>query len=98
MRRRQNMPRFMDVTLWKRQDENAEHAEITEHAEKYWKNVPLFRSFRSFRVFRYFRVFCVLLLIAQGAQAQSGDKELLPDRLGQRWRAVSPARVLEGQR
>ncbi len=43
-------------------------------------------------------MFCVLLLTAQGVQAQSGDKELLPDRLGQRWRAVSPARVLDGQR
>jgi hypothetical protein len=45
-----------------------------------------------------FRVFCVLLLIPQCVQAQSGDKELLPDRLGQRWRAVSQARVLDGQR
>lgn len=45
-----------------------------------------------------FGVFCVLLLIAQGAQAQSGDKELLPDSVGQRWRAVSQARVLDGQR
>src|SRR5262249_53870603 len=45
-----------------------------------------------------FRVFCVLLLIPQCVQAQTGDKELLPDRLGQRWRAASPARVLDGQR
>src|SRR5262245_9434689 len=43
-------------------------------------------------------LFSILLLTAQGVQAQSGDKELLPDRLGQRWRAVSPARVLDGQR
>ena len=43
-------------------------------------------------------LFSMLLLTAQGVQAQSGDKELLPDRLGQRWRAVSPARVLDGQR
>ena len=40
----------------------------------------------------------ILLLIPQCVQAQSGDKELLPNRLGQRWRAVSPARVLDGQR
>src|SRR5262245_23944015 len=45
-----------------------------------------------------FGVFCVLLLTAQGVRAQSGDKELLPDRLGQRWQAISPARVLDGQR
>src|SRR5215470_20082210 len=43
-------------------------------------------------------LFSILLLTAQGVQAQIGDKELLPDRLGQRWRAVSPARVLDGQR
>jgi hypothetical protein len=43
-------------------------------------------------------LFSILLFTAQGVQAQSGDKELLPDRLGQRWRAVSPARVLDGQR
>jgi hypothetical protein len=48
------------------------------------------------------RVFCVLffllLLTAQGARAQSSDRELLPWRLGQRWRAVGPARVLDRQR
>src|SRR5262245_26237966 len=92
------MPGYILMTLLKRRDENAEHAEITEHAENYWENIPLFRSFRPFSVFRYFRVFSVLLLISQCVQAQSGDKELVPDRLGQRWRAVSPARVLDGQR
>jgi uncharacterized protein DUF6599 len=45
-----------------------------------------------------FGVVCILLLTAHGVQAQSGDKELLPDRLGQRWQAVSPARVLDAQR
>lgn len=48
------------------------------------------------------RVFCflffLLLLTAQGARAQSNDRELLPDHLGQRWRAVGPARVVDGQR
>ena len=82
----------MDVTLLKRRDGNA------EHAENYWKTIPRFRSFHSFRMFRYFRVFCVLLFIAQGVQAQSADRELLPDRLGQKWRAVRPARILDGQR
>jgi hypothetical protein len=45
-----------------------------------------------------FGVVCILLLTAHGVQAQSGDKELLPDRLGQRWQAVSPARVRDAQR
>jgi hypothetical protein len=82
----------MDVTFLERQDENAERAERAERAEK-GNGFP-----GIFRVFRYFRVFCVLLLIAQGVQAQSGDRELLPDRLGQKWRAVRPARILDGQR
>ncbi len=47
-------------------------------------------------------LFSVLLLTmgltAQGVQAQSNEKELLPDRLGQRWRAGGPARILDGQR
>src|SRR5215471_10414235 len=47
-------------------------------------------------------VFCILcffsLLTAQVVRAQNNDKELLPDRLGQRWRAAGPARVLDGQR
>jgi hypothetical protein len=47
-------------------------------------------------------VFCVLcflsLLTAQVVRAQNNDKELLPDHLGQRWRAAGPARVLDGQR
>lgn len=82
----------MDVTLLKRRDENAEHAEKAERAEKV-NSFPVI-----FRVFRYFRVFCVLLLTAQGVQAQSNDKELLPDRLGQKRRAVSPARILNAER
>ena len=40
----------------------------------------------------------MLLLIVSGVQAQSDDRELLPDRLGQKWRAVSQARILDGQR
>jgi uncharacterized protein DUF6599 len=83
---------YIDMTLLERRDENAEHAENRR------ENILLFRPFRPIRVFHYFRVICVLLLIAQGVQAQGGDKELLPDRLGQRWRAASPARVLDGRR
>jgi hypothetical protein len=45
-----------------------------------------------------FRSLCVLLLTAPSVQAQSADKELLPGRLGQRWRSVGPARILDGQR
>src|SRR5262249_19639997 len=95
MRRRRNMPRYIYMTLLERRDENAEHAEMTERAERAEKRdvFPVI-----FRVFRHFRVFCVLLLILQGVRAQSGDKEPLLDRLGQRWRAVSPSRVLDGQR
>src|SRR5262245_21869842 len=83
------MPRYMDITLLQRRFENAEHAENCREI------IPFFRSFR---VFRYFRVFCVLLLTAQALQAQSDNREILPDRLGQRWRASGPARVLDGQR
>ena len=45
-----------------------------------------------------FGVVCILLLTAHGVLAQNGDKELLPDSLGQRWQAISPARVLDAQR
>jgi len=87
----------MDATLLERRDENAEHAEITEHTENYQEIVPLFRGFRYFRVFRVFltALSSILLLTAQDVQAQSN---LLPDRLGADWRAVSPARVINGQR
>ncbi|MGH9753744.1 MAG: DUF6599 family protein, partial [Blastocatellia bacterium] len=43
-------------------------------------------------------LFSMLLLTVSGVQAQSDNRELLPNRLGERWRAVSPARVLDGQR
>src|SRR5262245_26103396 len=43
-------------------------------------------------------LFSILLLIVSGVQAQSDDRELLPDRLAQKWRAVSQARILDGQR
>jgi len=47
-------------------------------------------------------VFCVLffllLLTAQVVQAQSDGREPLPDQLGQRWRAVGPARSIDGHR
>jgi hypothetical protein len=41
-------------------------------------------------------MFFLLLLTAQAVQAQTSDKEILPDRLSQKWRAVGPARVLAG--
>jgi hypothetical protein len=54
---------------------------------------------RSSILFRVFVVlFSILLLTASGAQGQSNDKELLPDRLGENWQAVNPARVLDGGR
>jgi hypothetical protein len=43
-------------------------------------------------------LFFLLLLTAQFVQAQSKDKEMLPDLLGQKWRAAGPARILDGQR
>jgi len=53
-----------------------------------------------FRVFRVFLTvsFSVLLLTVNGVQGQSKAKELLPDRLGDRWQAVSQARVFDAQR
>jgi len=57
-------------------------------------------------------VFCTLLLAANGVQGQSKEqaqnpkqfqstkesaKELLPDRLGDRWRALGPARILDAR-
>src|SRR5262249_57480747 len=49
-----------------------------------------------FRVFSL--LFSILLLTASGAQGQSNDKELLPDRLGESWRAAGPGRVLDAER
>jgi hypothetical protein len=41
-------------------------------------------------------LFFSLLLTAQLVQAQSKDKEILPEQLGQKWRAAGPARILDG--
>src|SRR5687767_1417900 len=101
MRGRRNMLRNMDVTLWKRRDENTEvgrGSKIALRATTRTSILNLQSSIFNPLFSILLGVFCVLLLTAQGVQAQSGDKELLPDRLGQRWRAVSPARVLNGQR
>src|SRR5690349_716676 len=73
----------MDITLLEPRSENA------EHTGNFREIISLFRSFR---------VFCVLLLTAQFVQAQSKDKDILPDQLGQKWRAGGPARVIDGQR
>lgn len=43
-------------------------------------------------------LFSILFLTAQFVQAQGGDREILPDRLGEKWRAAGPARVLDGPR
>jgi len=95
----------MDVSLLKRQSENAEHAEKAGNAElakAYREIIPLLRGFRSFRVSGFFRVFRVmfpiLLITAIYAQGQSNEKELLPDRLGENWKSDSPARVLDTER
>ena len=79
----------MNITLLERRSENAERAE-----NRRWI-IPLFRSFRAFR---RFGAFSALLLAAQLVQAQSDNGDILPDRLGQKWRAAGPARVLQGQR
>ncbi|HKQ77906.1 MAG TPA: DUF6599 family protein [Blastocatellia bacterium] len=50
---------------------------------------PLFRTFGV--------LFSILLLAASGAQGQI-DKELLPDRLGENWRATNPERVFGAER
>jgi hypothetical protein len=41
-------------------------------------------------------LFFSLLLTAQFVQAQGKDKEILPEQLGQKWRAAGPARILDG--
>ena len=102
------MQRNMDVTLWKRRDENTEvgrGSRIEDRGSRIALRATTQTSILNLQSSIFYPlfsillgVFCVLLLTAQGVQAQSGDKELLPDRLGQRWRAVSPARVLNGQR
>jgi hypothetical protein len=94
------MLRNMDVALWKRRDENTEGRRGSRIANAMTRSsiIDLLSSIFYHRSSTIFLMSCVLLLTAQGVQAQSGDKELLPDRLGQRWRAVSPARVLDGQR
>src|SRR5262245_13109801 len=97
MRRRRNTTRYTDMTLLERRDENAEggrRSRIVLSAMTRSSILELLYPLSS----TLFHVFCVLLLTALSVRAQSGDKELLPDRLGQRWRAVSPARVIDGQR
>src|SRR5262245_61728158 len=101
MRRRRNMPRYIDMTRLDRRYENADGgrgAGIGLSAMSRSSILELLSSIVHPLSSPLFHVFCVLLLTALGVRAQSGDKELLPDRLGQRWRAVNPARVLDGQR
>src|SRR5499427_8891345 len=101
MRRRRNMPRYTDMTLLERRCENAEGgrgSRIVLSAMTRSSMLELLSSIFYPLSSTLFHVFCVLLLAALGVRAQSGDKELLPDRIGQRWRAVSPARVIDGQR
>src|SRR5262249_20197136 len=91
----------MDVTLLKRRVENAEHVKENRGsgiASSHARRSSIFdpRSSAIFRVFSL--VFSILLLTAICAQGQSNDKELLPDRLGESWRAAGPARVLNAER
>src|SRR5262249_26110687 len=126
----------MDVTLLKRREENAEHADedrgsriedrgsriedrgsriedrgsrIEDRGSRIEDRGSRIASSRGRRASIFdprssilFRVFCalfsMLLLTASGAQGQSNDKELLPDRLGERWRAAGPGRVLDAER
>jgi hypothetical protein len=94
------MLRNMDVTLWNRRDENTEGRRGSRIASAMTRSsiIDLLSSIFYPRSSTIFFISCFLLLTAQGVQAQSGDKELLPDRLGQKWRAVSPGRVIDGQR
>src|SRR5215475_11939566 len=91
----------MDVTLLERRVENAEHVEEgrgSRVASSYARRPSIFdpQSSAFFRVFSL--LFSILLLTASGAQGQSNDKELLPDRLGEGWRAAGPARILNAER
>jgi len=91
----------MDVTLLERRVENAEHVEEgrgSRVASSYARRPSIFdpQSSAFFRVFSL--LFSILLLTASGAQGQSNDKELLPDRLGESWRAAGPARILSDGR
>ncbi len=62
----------------------------------------------SVALLRTFCIFLTVLLFAhiltsnevrgQSNNDQSKDKALLPDRLGEKWRAVNPARVIEAER
>jgi hypothetical protein len=98
----------MDVNLLKRRDGNSE-ADRGSRIEDRGLRVALRAMTRTSirdllssifcpRSSILFGMFCVLLLIAQGVHAQGDDREILPGRLGQKWRAVSPARILDGQR
>ena len=100
--------KLMDVGLLKQQSENAEHAQAdrgsriedrgSRIASSHRRRSSIFNP-RSSILFRLFVVlFSVLLLTASGAQGQSNDKELLPDRLGENWQAVNQARVLDAER
>jgi len=77
----------MDVSLSKRQPLNVEEA---RGSILYPRTSPLFRAFGV--------LFSILLLAASGAQGQINDKELLPDRLAENWRAINPERVLGAER
>jgi hypothetical protein len=94
------MSGYIDMTLLERRDENAVRDRGSRAAREMTRssNRDLLTAIFYSRFSTLFSVFCILLLTAQGLHAQSGDKELLPDRLGQRWRAAGPARVLDGQR
>jgi Family of unknown function (DUF6599) len=88
----------MDVSLLKRQSENAEDDRGSRIASSCAKRSSIFNPRSSTLLIGFGVLFSILLLTASGAQGQSNDKELLPDRLGENWQAVNPARVLDGGR
>jgi hypothetical protein len=96
--------KYMEVTILGRRNENAEHADVYRgsRVEDRGSRIALRAMTRSSILYPLssiiLRALCVLILAAPSVQAQSADKELLPGRLGQRWRSVGPARVLDGQR
>ena len=98
----------MDVSLLKRQSGNAEDAEqsrgsrIEDRGSRIASSHAGRSSILELRPSILLRLFGVLfsiaILNANGARGQSNEKELLPDRLGEIWRAVNPARALDAER
>src|SRR5687767_9493503 len=104
---RRNMPKHISEILSRAENawpmvlrsrmRHCGQVELEKGAFRNWLSAHLWRG-ELFRLPALAGLFFILFLTAQAVHAQGGDREILTDRLGQKWRAVRPARVFEGQR